>query len=96
MSKPTSEMLQQLNLSKRPLGQDLLTENIGDLLDRDAFAGLVVRRSAVDKVSVMPSSRTSDSIPDYAISTLPQLLGDIVALVDNELLVEDLEDLAPL
>ena len=33
-------------------------------------------------------------VPDNAISTLSKLLGDGVALVDNEVLVKDLEDLA--
>lgn len=35
-------------------------------------------------------------IPHYAISALTQLLGDIVALVNDEVLVEDLEDFAAL
>lgn len=35
-------------------------------------------------------------LPDDAIRTLTQLLGDIVVLVDDEVLVEDLEDLATL
>lgn len=38
-----SEVLQQLDLSQRPLGQDLLAEHIGDLLDGDAFTRLHVR-----------------------------------------------------
>lgn len=37
-----SEVLQQLDLTQSALGQDLLAENIGDFLDRDAFARLVV------------------------------------------------------
>lgn len=44
--KLTSEVLQQLDLSERTLGKDLLGEDIGNLLDRDAFAGLVVLGSA--------------------------------------------------
>lgn len=35
-------------------------------------------------------------IPHYAISSLPELLGDIVSLVDNEVLVENFEDFAAL
>lgn len=35
-------------------------------------------------------------IPDDTISTLSQLLCDSVSLVHDEVLVEDLEDLAPL
>jgi len=42
-------MLQQLNLSQRALGQDLFAEDVGDLLDGDAFARCVVRRSAERK-----------------------------------------------
>lgn len=37
-----TEMLKQLDLSQGPLGQDLLAEDIGDLLDGDALAGLDV------------------------------------------------------
>jgi hypothetical protein len=37
-----SEVLQQLDLTQSALGQDFLAENIGDLLDRDALARLVV------------------------------------------------------
>lgn len=35
-------------------------------------------------------------IPHYAISPLSQFLGDIVALIDDKVLIEDLEDLAAL
>jgi hypothetical protein len=35
-------------------------------------------------------------VPNYPISTLTQLLGHIVSLVNDEVLVEDLEDLASL
>lgn len=38
----SSEVLQELYLAQSPLGQDLLAENIGDLLDGDALVGLVV------------------------------------------------------
>ena len=34
-------------------------------------------------------------LPDDAVRALTELLGDGVALVDDEVLVEDLEDLAP-
>lgn len=40
----TSKMLQQLDFSEGTLGQDLLTEDIGDLLDGNALLGLIVRR----------------------------------------------------
>lgn len=38
-----TEMLKQLNLSQGALGQDLLAEDIGDLLDSNTFTGLDVR-----------------------------------------------------
>ena len=38
----TPEMLQQFDLSQGALSQDLLAEDVGDLLDGDAFAGLSV------------------------------------------------------
>lgn len=38
---------------------------------------------------------TREGSPDNAIGTLTKLLGDSIALVNNEVLVEDLEDLAP-
>jgi len=41
----SSEMLQQLYLSERTLRQDLLAEDIGDLLDRNAFLCLGIGRS---------------------------------------------------
>ena len=37
-----------------------------------------------------------DHVPYYAVSALTEFLGDIVALVYNEVLVEDLEDLSPM
>lgn len=41
-----------------------------------------------------PLGRRGCRVPDYAIGSLAQLLGDVVPLVDHKLLVEDLEDLA--
>lgn len=38
----TSEVLQQLDLSQRPLGQNLLAKHIGNLLDGDALTRLRV------------------------------------------------------
>jgi len=73
------EMLQQLDLPQRPLGQNLLAEDIGHLLDRDTFPRLVVGGGA-----------------DDAVGALAQLFGDGVALVDDEVLVEDFEDFAAL
>jgi hypothetical protein len=42
-----SEVLQKLDLSKRSLGQDLLAEDIGDLLDGNALSSLIVCRSTI-------------------------------------------------
>jgi hypothetical protein len=44
-------VLQQLDLAQRALGQDLLAEDIGDLLDGHAFARLVVGRRTVHALS---------------------------------------------
>lgn len=44
-----SEVLQQLYLTQRTLSQDLLTEDIGNLLDRDALLCLAIRSSAADR-----------------------------------------------
>ena len=41
----TSEVLQELDFAQCPLGQDLLAEHIGDLLDGHALARLAVGRS---------------------------------------------------
>lgn len=46
-----SEVLEQLNLSQCALRQDLFAENIRDLLDRNAFVCLLVRRGAVRHTS---------------------------------------------
>jgi hypothetical protein len=73
------EVLEQLDLAESPLGEDLLAKNIGNLLDRDPFASLVVGGGA-----------------DDAVGALAQLFGDGVALVDDEVLVEDFEDFAAL
>lgn len=40
--------------------------------------------------------RPGENVPYYAVSALAKFLGDIVALVDDEVLVEDLEGLPPL
>jgi hypothetical protein len=42
------EVLQQLDLAQGSLGQDLFAEDIGDLLDGDTLARLVVGGGAVD------------------------------------------------
>lgn len=35
-------------------------------------------------------------LPDYTVSSLTELLGDIITLINDEVLVEDLEDLTAL
>lgn len=42
------------------------------------------------RVPSAPSRGSSRVLPDDAVGTLSQLLGNIVSLVDDELLVEDL------
>lgn len=37
-----AEVLQELDLTQRPLGEDLLAEDICDLLDGDPLVGLVI------------------------------------------------------
>jgi hypothetical protein len=74
-----NKVLQQLYLSQSPLGQNLLAEDIGDFLNGNTLASLVVRR------------RT-----DNSISSLAQLFGDSIALVNDEILVEHLEHFAAL
>jgi hypothetical protein len=91
----SSEMLEELDLSQRTLCQDLLAENIGHLLDRNAFLGLGIRRGTAEIIeSGYALSGKCDSLPDNTISTLPKFLCDGVSLVDDEVLVEDLEDLS--
>lgn len=41
----TAEVLEQLDLAQSALGENLLAEDIGDLLDGDALVGLVVHGS---------------------------------------------------
>ncbi len=93
----TSEVLQQLDLPQRALGQNLLAKNIGDLLDGNAFGGLHVGGSAVGAVSLPPTQvemARRRGLPNDAVRTLTKLLGHIVAFVNYEFLVEDIEDLA--
>lgn len=46
-----AEVLEQLDLAQSPLGEDLLAEHIGDLLDGHALAGLNVGRGTVKAMS---------------------------------------------
>lgn len=97
-------MLQEFYLTKSTLRQDLLAEDIGDLFDSNAFIGLDIRGSAVTKTAsvvwILGTLGNKDTIlglgffrhiPNNAVSTLTQLLGNIILLFDNKLLVEDLE-----
>lgn len=43
-----------------------------------------------------PSGEESQRLPDNAVRALSELLGDGVPVVDDEVLVKDLEDLASL
>ena len=47
------EVLEQLQFTQRPLRQNLLAEDIGDFLDGDALARLVVRGGADDPVRAL-------------------------------------------
>jgi len=42
----TSEVLQQLDLSQRPLREDLLAKHVCDFLDGDTFLSLYIRGGA--------------------------------------------------
>ena len=63
--KLTSKMLQQLYLPKRSLGQDLLAEDIGDLLDGDALVGL-----GVDGGTVRRGRRDDTISPGALVATI--------------------------
>jgi hypothetical protein len=93
-----SEVLQQLDLAEGALSQDLLAEDVGDLLDGDTLARLVVcgRTARPRSVCVPPGALIAllAGVPDDAVGALAQLLCHIVPLVDDELLVEHLEHLA--
>lgn len=47
------EMLQQLHFSQGTLGQDLLAEHIGDLLDSNALAGLAIGGGADNTICTL-------------------------------------------
>jgi hypothetical protein len=53
----SSEVLQKLDLSQGTLGQNLLAEDIGDLLDRNALIGLAIGRGTVETKSACALSR---------------------------------------
>lgn len=53
-----------------------------------------MRRGPKAQAAKQEREQEQVDVPDNAISSLTELLGDGVALVDNKVLVEDLEDLA--
>lgn len=59
----TSEVLEQLDLSQSALGEDLLAENVGDLLDGDTLTGVSICRGA-DIVRTMNSIKTKTNAPE--------------------------------
>lgn len=75
----SSKVLQQLDLSQGPLGEDLLAEDIGDLLDGDAFASLAVGRCADDSVSAL-SKLLCHGVPLVNDEVLVEDLEDLPAL----------------
>lgn len=91
-----TEMLKQLDLAQGALGQDLLTEDVGDLLHGNTLASLDIGGSAGKRLVCSTAPQEPSNPPDNTVCTLAQLLGDIVLFVDDEILVEDLEDLAAL
>lgn len=93
-----AEMLEQLDLTQSPLGEDLLAEHIGDFFDGDALAGLNVGRGTVEDVVSPrdPKQWLRADLPHDTVCALTQLLGDIVVFIHDEVLVEDLEHLATL
>jgi hypothetical protein len=90
----TSEVLQELDLAQRSLRKDLLAEHIGDLLDSYPLSSLAIG-SSTSTVSAMLWRIFSATIPDNAICALTQLFCDGVSVINNEILVEDFEHLAP-
>lgn len=84
-------MLQQFDLSQGPLGQNFLAEDIGDLLDGDALAGGIVRRSTISSAAPVIFRACS---PNNAVCALPQFFRHGVAIVHDKVLIEHLEHLA--
>lgn len=101
-----SEVLKELDLTQSALRQDLLAEDIGDLLDGDALVALVVDSGAVRTheesladslpMHISPAASDISHLPHNAVGSLAELLGNGVALIHDEVLVEDLEDLSTL
>lgn len=58
----SSEMLQELDFAQSALGQDLLAEDIGNLLDRDALIRLIVHCCAVMENAPHKSASSPDGL----------------------------------
>jgi hypothetical protein len=56
------EVLQELDLAQGALGQDLLAEDIGDLLDGNTLVGLVIHGRAITVLSVVLSWHSDTTI----------------------------------
>lgn len=90
----TPEVLEELDLSQRPLGENLLAEDIGHFLDSNPFSVLGVCGCAAC-VSVACQFVVALDLPDDTICTLTQLFRNCVSLIDHKILIEDLEHFAP-
>ena len=89
----SSEVLQQLDFAQGSLSEDFLAEDICHFLDCDSFSSLCVRGCA-GALSVLLATPEMASVPDDTVCSLTKLFRDGVPLVNNEVLVEHLEDLA--
>jgi hypothetical protein len=100
----TSEVLQELDFSQCPLGDNPLAQNVCKFLDSDPFAGVTVGRSTIKSdISLVPSTAWAEGrdagkvhrreyhVPNNAISALSQLFGHIVSFIHDEILIEHLE-----
>lgn len=70
----SSEVLEQLDLPKGALSEDLLAEYIGDFLDGDAVARLVVHGSAIRRrwrQSLQPASDKRIYLWKHTYQTIP-------------------------
>lgn len=77
-----TEVLEQLDFSQGALGQDLLAEDIGDLLDGDAFAGLGVR-SGTAMAMVVSTGQLQGGCPKF-VATVMHQPGDADAADEGE------------
>jgi hypothetical protein len=68
-----AKMLQELDLSQGALCEDLLAEDIGDFLDRDAFSGLTVGGSTV-RFSYLPGPTEGNTYQTIPYAPCPSSL----------------------